>query len=258
VASKTLINGVERKFGYDVERYRTQLAPKAHLEHWAARAKRPAKVDERPWCAPIYEQGNLNSCTAFAMGKGLREHLQRKQGEAVAPLSALWLYYRERVHMGPSYVPRDCGANLVDGMYVLEHEGNAPDALWPYKLRNFAVAPPEAATAAAGEQKVHQARQLAGFEDVKNALADGHPVAFGFLVMENIKRIGPDGVLPMPQDGDSVLGGHAVLAVGYDDARQLLIVRNSWGAEWADHGYFYMPYAFVTAGSYTMEWWTAW
>jgi C1A family cysteine protease len=254
-ATGPVINGVARKFGVDVARYR-QLAARAHPAHWRT-SRRPPAADDRAWCGPVYDQGNLSSCTAFAMGKGLREYMQRKAGQAPTPLSALWFYYRERVHMGPQYVAHDAGANLVDGMYVLEHEGAAPDALWPYKIRNFAVAPPAEADAAAASQKVLKTRQLATFEDVRAAIADGHPVAFGFIVMENIHRVGPDGVMPMPQAGDSVLGGHAVLAVGYDDAKQLLTVRNSWGPEWADHGYFYMPYAYVTDPAYVMDFWTA-
>ena len=60
----------------------------------------------------------------------------------------------------------------------------------------------------------------------------------------------------MPAFGERVVGGHAVCAVGYDDAKQWFIVRNSWGASWGDHGYFYMPYDYLTNASLSSSFWT--
>jgi C1A family cysteine protease len=70
------------------------------------------------------------------------------------------------------------------------------------------------------------------------------------------RDLGPDGQLPMPQDGDVMVGGHAVLAVGYDDALRVLIVRNSFGAAWGAEGYFYLPYAYVT-GEDVLDLWAS-
>jgi C1A family cysteine protease len=103
--------------------------------------------------------------------------------------------------------------------------------------------------------------QLATLDDVKTALAGGNVVSIGFVVYSSFEDIGSDGVMSMPAKGEQVLGGHAVCVVGYDDQKQSLIVRNSWGAGWADHGYFYMPYKFYTGKvgkqANVMEAWTA-
>ena len=35
------------------------------------------------------------------------------------------------------------------------------------------------------------------------------------------------------------------MAVGYDQRQKRFIVRNSWGIEWGQQGYFTMPYAYL-------------
>ena len=256
VAANTVtVQGVNRKLGYDVKRYQRVLSRKAKPVSLPRRAKLASSVDNRQYCAPIYDQGQLGSCTAFAMGKGLREYMQRKNGERQVGLSALDLYYYERVNMGKEYINQDSGANMIDGMTVLANRGNATDESWPYKISFFKQQPPAAADDTAAEWKIKNYTNLATLEDVKTAIASGKPVAFGFMVYRNFMRIGPNGVMPMPTGNP--IGGHAVLAVGYDDAKQQLIVRNSWGAGWGDKGYFYMPYEFAKNGEQAMEWYTA-
>jgi C1A family cysteine protease len=243
------------KLGYNVTRFKQTLSRSFHGQHLTRRAALPASVDNRQYCAPVYDQGQLGSCTAFSMGKGLREYMQRKNGEKQVPLSALDLYYYERLNMGQEYVNQDSGANMVDGMTVLANRGVATDESWPYKISIFKTKPSAAADATAADWKIKKAVPLASFEDVKTAIANGQPVAFGFLVYNNFFRIGSDGMMPMPKG--SAVGGHAVLAVGYDDEKKALIVRNSWGGSWGAKGYFYMPYDFAKNPEQTMEFFTA-
>jgi C1A family cysteine protease len=97
-----------------------------------------------------------------------------------------------------------------------------------------------------------------GLTGIKNVLAlSKSPVLMGMTVYNSFESdsVAKTGVMPMPFKGDKVLGGHAVLAVGYDDSKSVLIVRNSWGASWGDKGYFYMPYAFVNKG-FASDFWT--
>jgi C1A family cysteine protease len=251
------VAGVKRQLGYNVERYQAVLSPKAHKVHLTTRGTLPTAVDNRKFCAPVYDQGQLGSCTAFSMGKGLREYLQRKNGEQQTQMSALWLYYNERVHMGQEYIKQDSGANMADGMYVLGNQGCATQESWPYQIGNFTVQPPAAADATAAAWKVKNVQELASFDDVKAAIAQGKPVAFGFTVYFRFQFIGSSGIMSMPWSFEPKMGGHAVLAVGYDDNKQLLTVRNSWGGGWGDHGYFYMPYKFAQDKDKAMEWFTA-
>ncbi len=64
------------------------------------------------------------------------------------------------------------------------------------------------------------------------------------------------GNMPMPKSGENPIGGHAVLAVGYDNEDRVFIVRNSWGEGWGDAGYFYMPYAYLLDDNLSDDLWT--
>jgi C1A family cysteine protease len=256
-APTAMVAGVERTFGFDMARYQHLMKTGHSALAFIGPADMPAKMDNRHYCSAVANQGKLGSCTAFALGKGLREYNQIRNGEHQTPLSPLWLYYNERAHMGPDFINRDSGATLTDGTYVLRNLGCATESSWPYAIPMFAVTPTGAADASAANWKLRRPQWLSGLADTKAALASGQAVAFGFKAFESIRSIGPDGLMPMPQSGERVLGGHAVLAVGYDDVSQRLIVRNSWGESFGDHGYFYMPYAFVLDSTNTMDFWTA-
>jgi C1A family cysteine protease len=92
---------------------------------------------------------------------------------------------------------------------------------------------------------------------IQGCLASGYPVVFGFSVYESFEtqEVARSGVVPLPKKGEKQLGGHAVLAVGYDDTAQSFIVRNSWGPSWGQDGYFTMPYAYVTSGQLASDFW---
>lgn len=253
-AGTFVVQGVERKLGFDADRYERVLAKKAKPVRMPRQGLLPTTIDLRDKQAPVYDQGKLGSCTAFAMTKGLREYKQRQNSERVQPLSALFSYYETRARLGS--VGEDSGGTITDGMAALKEVGAAPEATWPYDIAKFTIKPPAEAYSQAAEYKLPNITQLAGLDDVKTSLAAGNPVAFGFIVYEKFMKIGADGMMPMPGMFERRLGGHAVLAVGYDDSKKALIVRNSWSAKWADNGYFYMPYDFAKSGK-AMDWWTA-
>jgi C1A family cysteine protease len=238
--------GVTHKLGWDRARYEQLFAPHAHPVRIPRAGQLPTTADNRQFCAPIADQGQLGSCTAFSMVKGLREYLQRKEGQAQTPLSPLFFYYQERAADGT--IGSDSGSTLTEGMSVLQHIGTSPESDDPYNIAQFKVKPSAQAYSDAGAWKVKTTTQLASLDDVKTALASGHAVSFGFTVYASFRNIKADGLMPTPKRGESVLGGHAVCAVGYDDAKQVLIVRNSWGTSWGDQGYFYMPYAVASGG----------
>ena len=81
---------------------------------------------------------------------------------------------------------------------------------------------------------------------------------FGFTVYEAFEsqQVAQTGVLNMPQPGERSMGGHAVMAAGYDDAQKRFIVRNSWGTGWGQNGYFTMPYDYLTSRNLSDDFWT--
>jgi C1A family cysteine protease len=93
---------------------------------------------------------------------------------------------------------------------------------------------------------------------LKGCLASGSPVVFGFSVYESFESaaVAKTGTMPMPKPSEKQLGGHAVLAVGYDDAQERVIIRNSWGTGWGKKGCFTMPYAYITDDNLCDDFWT--
>lgn len=238
-------NGVGRRFGYLMQHRSNFSAPALLTGNF--RSTLPASVDLRSTgkVSPVYDQGQLGSCTAFAMGKGLRETLTNMSGSAAKPVSALYLYYKERQLRGS--VNDDSGAMMSDGVNVLKTNGDCLDGTMPYDIAKFKVKPSAAAEKEAANLKIDSYTLLNGLDGLKAELAAGHPAVFGFTVYQSFMKIDSTGKMPMPAANESVLGGHAVFIVGYDDAKQVLIIRNSWSTTWGDKGYFYMPYAYVTA-----------
>lgn len=210
----------------------------------------PAAIDLRSGCSPVVDQGDLGSCTANAMGSGLREYLEIKSKQTFVTLSRLYLYYHERLLEGT--VNEDSGAEIRDGMKVLKQLGICPEALDHYDISKFTDAPSQQAEALAGQYKISSYQRLNTISDVQRCLAGGYPVVLGMSVYESFESdsVANNGIVPVPKRGEQVLGGHAMLIIGYKKIgqTQYFIVRNSWGASWGDKGYCYIPISFITKG----------
>ena len=233
-------NGKEFALGFDDARFK-QVAKKVKVRKLPRQSMLPTRVDLSETCSPVANQSKLGACTSFAVGKGFREFQINKRGERKVALSAMYLYYEARARWGNTQEPT--GSTITDNMAVLEEKGMATDATMPYDIAKYMIAPTAAAHAEAKEFRYSDGVRIGSFDDVQAALAKGEPVLFAYDVMESFRKIGPDGLMPVPQPGEKRLGGHAVMAVGYDNQKQVVKVRNSWGGDWADRGYFYMPYA---------------
>jgi C1A family cysteine protease len=216
----------------------------------------PTSVDLRSNCPPVYDQGQLGSCTANAIA-GALEYDQIKQRETPFTPSRLLIYYDERKMEGT--INSDSGAAIRDGVKIVNQQGACPEAEWPYDISQFAVSPPAQCYVDAAKYKavVYQ-RIPRSLSLMKSCLASGYPFVLGFTVYDSFEssQVAQTGVMPMPSPGESVLGGHAVLAVGYDDSKQMWTVRNSWGSSWGAQGYFYMPYAYLLNSGLSSDFWT--
>ncbi len=216
----------------------------------------PILIDLRSKCPPVVDQGQIGSCTGNALA-GALGYLQGLAEKSFQAYSRLFIYYFERLMEGDP--GQDGGAQIRDGVKVLHQRGSCFESEWPYKKAGLFRRPINAACRDALPHVIKQYLRVdhSALDNVKAALAEGHPIVFGFTVYESFESdaVAKTGIMPMPQPHESVVGGHAVLAVGYDDEKQHLIVRNSWGATWGDKGYFYMPYAYVT-GRLASDFWT--
>jgi C1A family cysteine protease len=218
----------------------------------------PAMVDLRSQCPAVYDQGDLGSCTANAIG-GLVEFLEMKEGHPAFVPSRLFIYYNERVLEGT--VSQDAGAEIRDGMKVVNTLGAPHEALWWYNTVKFAVKPNKGVYADGIKHKVtsYQSVDNTNLQAMQAVLAAGYPVVGGFTVYDSFESdaVARTGIVPMPAKTEQVLGGHAILVVGYDNSKNWFIVRNSWGAGWGAAGYFYMPYAYFTNADMADDFWTA-
>jgi C1A family cysteine protease len=218
----------------------------------------PARVDLRPGCPAVYDQGELNSCTANAIA-GALEFLQRKEGlpQMFVP-SRLFIYYNERAMEGTE--DEDAGAEIRDGIATVAQQGAPPETLWPYDPGLVLSRPDARAYQVALEHTaILYLRLSQDLLDARACLASGDPFVFGMTVYESFEdeaTVGRTGVVPLPAPGEAAVGRHAVLAVGYDDASARLIVRNSWGPAWGQGGYFTLPYAYVTDAALAADFWT--
>ena len=214
----------------------------------------PIKVDLRPLCSPVDDQGNIGSCTGHAI-VGAMEYLENKQSESFADFSRLFVYYNERLMEGT--VEHDAGARIRDGIKVVANTGCCIEGLWPYEVSKYKDKPTQDAYDNAANHKILEYRRVTSFDDLKAALAEDNPVVFGFTVYESFmsQAVAKTGLMPMPGRNERSEGGHAVCAVGYDDETKTVTVRNSWGPNWGDHGYFHMPYAYISNYNLCDDFW---
>lgn len=226
--------------------YRSIMRPPAVL---------PRAVDLRKDCSPVEDQGHLGSCTAQAL-VGALESLDVKNGDGYADQSRLFVYYNERVIEGRT--AEDSGAMLRDGIKSLVRWGSCPEKSWPYDIGRFAVKPSARAYSEGGKHTITSYHRILSLDEMRSCLAEGFPFVFGFTVYESFEgpQVARTGVVSMPGPDERPVGGHAVMAVGYDDGTQRFVVRNSWGDRWGLKGYFTMPYMYVSSPMLSDDFWT--
>jgi len=206
----------------------------------------------------VYNQGHLGSCTANAIACAFEYNESRAgyRDDEFMP-SRLFIYFNERRMEGN--VSTDSGAQIRDGIKSINRQGVCDEKLWPYDISKFTELPPAECYRQARTERALKYRRVAqNLDDMKRALAmEKQPIVFGFSVYESFEgeEVKKTGIMPMPHKGEKLLGGHAVACVGYDDDKEMFLVRNSWGDDWGMDGYFLMPYAFMLDKNSASDFW---
>lgn len=233
-------------------------------------ASLPPSVDlsTDPSMPPVYDQQQIGSCTANGIA-GAYEYDLRRQGLADFMPSRLFVYYNERAMEGT--VSTDSGAQIRDGIKSIAQQGVVPESEWPYDgdpansdgswpAGHLAAKQPPAEmyAEAKGDEAVQYESVTQQADQIKAVLAARDLVVFGFTVFASFEseQVAQTGDAPMPGAGEQQVGGHCVVAVGYDDATQRFKCRNSWGTGWGQAGYFTLPYAYLTDGQLASDFWT--
>lgn len=223
----------------------------------ATRKVLPIKASLRQCFPSCYDQLAIGSCTANAIAAAL-EFDRRKQLLSDFIPSRLMIYWLERQMEGT--LNEDAGAELRDGMKAVAKFGACDEVLWPYDIKEFKTKPSAAAFAQALEtQAIDYARVSQNKHAIKTVIAAGFPVVFGFAVYESFEgeRVSQTGIVPMPAKTEQMVGGHAVIIVGYDDTPRVnrFEIRNSWGTDWGMQGYFTMPMEYVLSENMASDFW---
>jgi len=215
-------------------------------------------VDLRSKCPPIYNQGQLGSCTANAIAAAYEFDQMKENEEQVFTPSRLFIYYNERAMEGT--VDQDSGAQIRDGIKSINSVGISPETLWPYDISKFTDKPTdECYTDAKKHLAVEYKRVEQNLEQMKQCLIEGLPFVFGITCYESLEsdEVTKTGIVPMPKPGEKVIGGHALLCCFFSEEKRQFGFRNSWGSDWGcDGGYGYIPYDYLLNPDLASDFWT--
>lgn len=209
--------------------------------------KVPVKMSMRAEMPEVFDQGIIGSCTGQSVA-AIIQHLYKKAGKPAGNLrhSRLFPYYNARELEGTAN--SDAGAVIRDVIKCASKYGSPFEAKWPYDTTHVFDKPPADVYTSATENPVRTYKLITQTKaGIIGALSLGHPIVFGFTVYESFESdaMSRTGMMPMPKPNERVLGGHAVVAVGYNLDKGLVEVRNSWGTNWGQEGYFFMPLEFI-------------
>lgn len=213
-------------------------------------------VDLRDKCCPIYDQGELGSCTANGIGFAFEFDMMKQKLKTFTP-SRLFIYYNERVIEGTT--DYDSGAYIRDGFKTINKQGVCSEEKdWPYDITKFTEKPSSICYEDGKKNVTVKYKKLVqNIEQFKASLIEGFPIVFGFSVYESFEsdEVKKTGIVPLPKPDEPILGGHCVCCVGFIEDKKQFIVRNSWGKDWGLSGYCMMPYEYLNSQDLASDFW---
>ena len=212
-------------------------------------------IDLRSKFTPVYNQEELGSCTANAVA-GIYQFDEIKQDSNLFMPSRLYIYYNERDIEGT--INYDSGATIRDCIKTINKQGVCDEKIWPYDISKFKMKPSNDCYIEGRKNYSLEYNQLVqNIEQLKSSLKNNKPIIFGCSVYESFEseKVKNTGIIHIPKDNERLLGGHAIVLVGFNNEKKWFIFRNSWGSDWGDNGYGYIPYEYVLDNDLCSDFW---
>jgi C1A family cysteine protease len=213
-------------------------------------------LSDSAFMPPVFDQGDTSSCVGNSTG-AMCDFVELKEGHLGETVSRLFIYWNGRA---PEHaIKEDAGCQIRDAIKGVAKFGVCMERTWPFNPLAILQRPSPQAFLEAKRHKVlsywRVARDIAQME---GCLAHGWPFVFGISIYDSFESstVTKTGIVPMPGPTETLQGGHAVLAVGYDKKKQMLLCRNSWGTHWGLKGHFWLPYAFAMNPDLSDDFWT--
>lgn len=219
-----------------------------------ALASPPRQADLRRFCPPVYDQLTIKSCSAHAVSAALRT-IATSAGAPIEPPSRLFLYYNSRLREDDEQ--HDNGATIRNAIKAAAKPGVCPESLWPYDPANVTTQPPQSAYTGVTTHAASYFSIPRTLHGLKSCIAEGYPFVFGVQIYDSaVQGLQSTGRLNLPAPNATLMGGHAVLAVAYDDDAKVMTALNSCGPNVGAAGYLVIPYAYFEDDKLTYDFWT--
>jgi len=216
----------------------------------------PPILDLRRFMTKIESQGGVGSCTANAVS-GAYEYLVKRYNGASYDVSRLFIYYNARLIGGKPIA--DNGSAIRHAIESLKVYGACSETTYPYLPELVNHKPPQHAYDEAASFLIQSVEKIEiDLMKWKSVLASGFPIIFALRLYDSFDKHRIKGLVTMPSKNEKGRNNrtehalHAMLCVGYSDRDRLFIVRNSWGNNWGDEGYCYIPYDYLINGEYNL------
>lgn len=201
-----------------------------------------AEVDLRKWSSPVKDQGTLGSCVSHSLTSCYELMMKKSSTENLVDLSRLFSYYHTRVI--EKTVSQDAGVFYTrNALKAAANYGICDETLWPYNIEKFNQQPtPECYLDAFG-RRINSYESVDSLQEAVEVLNDGIPMMFAIYVYESFLTLDSENsTISMPTAYEYNLGGHSVAALGYSIEDRKFLIKNSFGVNWGDNGYCWMPF----------------
>ena len=214
-------------------------------ETYTPKKSHPKSVDLRNGFSKIKNQKGLGACTSFSMAS-IFEYILNKMDGKKSSLSPRFLYYNV-CKKNSDGTPIDNGSSFYDNVVSLGREGICEEHLCPFE-EDFRLPPTDESRIDANSRLVTKAENVdITHEAITSALAEGHPIGISLKVFDSFGK-SHKGFIFRPSDRElksSDYGYHAMVLCGYSEKEKIYIVRNSWGTQFGDNGYCYIPFSYI-------------